>query len=36
MNKKAFMLAAIALLVIATHVPTAFALGVGASPDRIN
>ena len=36
MNKKAFMLAAIAILVIATHVQTASALGVGASPDRIN
>ena len=36
MNKKAFMLAAIALLVIATHVHTASALGVGASPDRID
>ena len=36
MNKKAFMLAAIALLVIATHVQTASALGVGASPGRID
>jgi hypothetical protein len=36
MNKKAFMMAAIAILVIATYVQTASALGVGASPDRIN
>jgi hypothetical protein len=36
MNKKAFMLAAIAFLVIATYVQTVSALGVGASPDRID
>ena len=36
MNKKAFMLAAIVLLVIATYVQIASALGVGASPDRID
>ena len=36
MNKKAFMLAAISLLVIATHIQTISALGVGASPDRID
>ncbi len=36
MNKKAVILAAIALLVIATHVQTASALGVGASPDIID
>ena len=36
MNKKAFMLAAIAILVIATHVQTVSALGVGASPGRIS
>ena len=36
MDKKVFMLAVIALLVIATYVQTASALGVGASPDRIN
>ncbi len=36
MNKKAFILAAIALIVIATHVHTASALGVGASPGRID
>ncbi len=36
MNKKAFMLVAIALLVIAMHVQTVSALGVGASPGRID
>jgi len=36
MDKKVFMLAAIALLVISTYIQTASALGVGASPDRIN
>ncbi len=36
MNKKAFMLAAIVILMIATHVQTVSALGVGASPGRIN
>jgi len=36
MNKKAFMLAAIALLAIVMHVQTTFAWGIGASPDRIN
>ena len=36
MNKKAFMMVAIALLAIVASLQTASALGVGASPDRIN
>jgi hypothetical protein len=36
MNKKAFILAAIALLAIVAPLQTVSALGVGASPDRIN
>ena len=36
MNKKAFILTAIALLAIVASLQTASALGVGASPDRIN
>ncbi len=36
MNKKAFMLAAIALLAIVIPLQTASALGVGASPGRID
>ena len=36
MNKKAFMLAAIALLAIVIPLQTVSALGVGASPDRID
>jgi len=36
MNKKAFILTAIALLAIVTPLQTASALGVGASPDRID
>jgi uncharacterized membrane protein len=36
MNKKAFILAAIALLAIVAPLQTIAALGVGASPDRID
>lgn len=36
MNKKAFILAAIALLTIVVPLQTVSALGVGASPDRID
>ena len=36
MNKKVFILAAIALLAIVAPLQTVSALGVGASPDRIN
>ena len=36
MNKKAFMMVAIALLAIVIPLQTASALGVGASPDRID